>query len=695
MPIAFLAPVFLAGLAALAIPVLIHLSNRPKKETIAFPSLMFLERVEYQSDNRRWLRNLVLFTLRSLALILVAAAFARPFLDRADAGLTAPEGGREVVVLLDRSGSMAVGDRMERAREAVAGVAGGLRRGDRATVIAFSGDAAAANRATDQPAVLRSAADTVRPGAGPTRYAPALRLAESILTGTPLPRRELVLVTDFQRNAFDAADAPRMPAGTVVRAIAVGEPVSNTFVASASFRRERFAGRDRVAVSATVASRGAESAVTGDAAPAGGGLAEGGREVQVELVADGRVLDRQAVRLSDDGAASVRFEPVTLGDAPLRGAVRTAGDAMPADDALHFVLSPSRALRILLLGGAGERPFLERALGVGAVHEVARVPAGRLTPESLAGVDVVVLDDEPPADGLARLEGWVQAGGGLVVPLGASSRARSWGDVGLFPGSFGATRDAGAAGVSLARIQGEHPVFEPFRASSSGLSAARFYRYREVSPESEAEVLARFGDGAPAIVAAEVGQGRVVVLASSFDGEWNDLVLQPAFVPLVHRLVRFASGREPAPEWRTVGDLLDAGPILAAGGDPAGDRGAEPVLLTPSDRAIAVRGGALHRFQETGFYELRDPATGMGEVIAVNADRSESEPGTVDPDEVVAAVEGAPTGPATASFAPEDRERRQSLWWYFLAAAFVMMALETLLSNVLSRRPLPRVEEAR
>ena len=143
------------------------------------------------------------------------------------------------------------------------------------------------------------------------------------------------------------------------------------------------------------------------------------------------------------------------------------------------------------------------------------------------------------------------------------------------------------------------------------------------------------------------------------------------------------------------GGLPDVGGILAADGDPSGDRGAEPVLLTPSDRAVPVRSGTLHRFMEAGYYELRDPATGIGQVIAVNADRSESEPGLVDPDEVVAAVEGAPTDQVTASFAPEDRERRQSLWWYFLAAAFVMMALETVLSNVLSRRPLPRVEEAR
>ena len=49
-------------------------------------------------------------------------------------------------------------------------------------------------------------------------------------------------------------------------------------------------------------------------------------------------------------------------------------------------------------------------------------------------------------------------------------------------------------------------------------------------------------------------------------------------------------------------------------------------------------------------------------------------------------------GPVRASFEPEDQERRQALWWYFLVGAFVLMAAETMLSNGLSKRPLPTLE---
>ena len=78
MPIAFLTPLFLAGLALLAVPIYVHLRNRERKELVEFPSLMFLRRIPYRSVRRQRIRNWPLFLLRVLALVLLAAAVARP-----------------------------------------------------------------------------------------------------------------------------------------------------------------------------------------------------------------------------------------------------------------------------------------------------------------------------------------------------------------------------------------------------------------------------------------------------------------------------------------------------------------------------------------------------------------------------------------------------------------------------------------
>src|ERR1043165_8154886 len=100
---AFLTPAFLAGLAALAIPVLLHLIQRERKRVVEFPSLMFLKRIPYQSVRRRRIRHWLLLAMRLAALALVILAFARPFFRRAAISADASASAREVVVLLDTS----------------------------------------------------------------------------------------------------------------------------------------------------------------------------------------------------------------------------------------------------------------------------------------------------------------------------------------------------------------------------------------------------------------------------------------------------------------------------------------------------------------------------------------------------------------------------------------------------------------
>src|SRR3954452_17917332 len=114
----FLAPAFLAGLAAIAVPVIIHLINRERKVVVEFPSLMFLQKIPYRSVRRQKIRHLLLLALRCLALAIIVAAFARPFFSKTKNASAATTGAREVVIALDRSYSMAYGSRWKQAQDA-------------------------------------------------------------------------------------------------------------------------------------------------------------------------------------------------------------------------------------------------------------------------------------------------------------------------------------------------------------------------------------------------------------------------------------------------------------------------------------------------------------------------------------------------------------------------------------------------
>src|SRR5258705_10321314 len=114
----FLAPAFLLGLAALAIPVFIHLIQRERRRVVEFPSLMFVRRIPYQSVRRRRIRHWWLLLMRAAAIALLVAAFARPFFRQSAIAAAASGGAREVVILLDQSASMGYGDHWQRAQDA-------------------------------------------------------------------------------------------------------------------------------------------------------------------------------------------------------------------------------------------------------------------------------------------------------------------------------------------------------------------------------------------------------------------------------------------------------------------------------------------------------------------------------------------------------------------------------------------------
>src|SRR3954447_3917976 len=133
----FLTPFVFLGLAAIAIPVLVHLIQREKKRVVEFPSLMFVQKIPYQSVRRRRIRHWFLLLLRAAAVALIVAAFARPFFPQSAAATAVTGGARDVVVLLDHSASIGYGDHWAKAQEAARNVIRGLGANDRATLVLF------------------------------------------------------------------------------------------------------------------------------------------------------------------------------------------------------------------------------------------------------------------------------------------------------------------------------------------------------------------------------------------------------------------------------------------------------------------------------------------------------------------------------------------------------------------------------
>src|ERR1043166_3069537 len=102
----FLAPLFLLGAIAVALPVIFHLIRRTSKERMPFSSLMFLQPTPPRVTRRNRLENILLLILRCLVLCLLALGFGRPFFDKPMVPDPQTGAGRKIILLVDTSASM-------------------------------------------------------------------------------------------------------------------------------------------------------------------------------------------------------------------------------------------------------------------------------------------------------------------------------------------------------------------------------------------------------------------------------------------------------------------------------------------------------------------------------------------------------------------------------------------------------------
>ena len=695
---AFLAPAFFIGLAAIAVPILIHLIQRERKEVVHFPSLMFLRKIPYQSVQRRRIHNWLLLALRTAAMALLVMAFSRPFLKQDPTKLAAAvTGAREVVILLDQSASMGYADHWDKARQAASKVVGSLGANDKATLVLFARSAEVAVKATPDRSQLDTAIRAATVTSQATRYAPALRQAQTLLSQSSLPRKEAVLISDFQKTGWEQHEEIHLPEGATLTPVSVATPgASDLAISKADFARQPFSGEDRVSVTVLLTNRG-ETPVN---------------NVPVKFELDGHDIDTRPVTIAPNSSGSVTFPPVTVAEPNMRGVIRAGTDQLPADNVFYFVLSPGRPVSVLLINADGApldaSLYLATAFSQSSTpaFKADAVPMSRVTPSTLEHRSLVVLNDTgtvpPQTDPL--LKRFVEQGGGLLI---AAAERTPWPGSAppLLPGSLGGSvdRSIGRAGT-LGYLDYSHPIFELFKQPHSGdFTAARFTRYRTLQPAAGDRVLARFDDGAAALVERRVGGGRVIAFTSTFDKSWNDLVLRPVFVPIVHLMGRYLAQYAEPEAWNTVGRMLDVSSPLAqsvregaAGDIKMPTRRPSGVLVSPSgeQKALGEGGAQSVELEEQGFYSVRLGGTGERRpfAAAVNLDPAESDLTPMEPTAFI----GTATGRAgiTASgqslehpdMTPEDMEKRQTIWWFLLVGAALALLGEAVLSNRLSKR---------
>jgi len=358
--VSFLHPLALAGLAAAAIPALLHLLERRVPPELPFPAVRYLADAERRSARRLRLRHLLLLVLRTALIVAIVLAAARPLVpSRGATGTLHPP--TALVVILDNSPSSGVvvdgRPLLDRLKVAAHAALARAAAGDRLWLVLADGVARAGSRDA-----LLAAVDSARPDTRRLSLVAATARAARLVEAEPVPAREVHVVSDLQRTALEGtADAPP---GVRVLALA---PASA-------------APPNRGIGTLELSDRGLAVGVVGTPGTPPGPLTV-------------RLRGRPVARALGAPGTTVTVPLPAAGPGWWAGAVELEADELRADDARPFVWRVAPPARVS--AGADAGPFLAAAIGV-------LRDAGRLVPGNEVsfgerpgpGASVVL----PPAD---------------------------------------------------------------------------------------------------------------------------------------------------------------------------------------------------------------------------------------------------------------------------------------------------------
>lgn len=595
----FVHPLLLWGALAATVPVIIHLIHRRRFQRQRWAAMEWLLEAVKQNQRRLQMENLLLLLVRTLAVLLLALAIARPTFSDVPLLLGRTQ-QTHLYVLLDNSGSTAAraGTRtvLDEELGAVSTLLGELGGEDPVTLVVTNDDPAE-TRGTGRPrVVLRGQTDhaVVRRRLGELKSAPAradladaLKSLEEAMPATDSLRRRVAIVTDLQESSFPgredkAGDDPvrrslmrlREKGADVVLVPCGREPAVTANVAITSLRQ----ADDRDVVQGSLAVFQAEVRNCSDRV----------QKVEVRFLVDGEQRGDDAVQWVSVPARTegpdalpaataqyfTTFRPEDSGVHVVEAKIRS--DALTLDDSRAFAFHVRPRIQVLAVdpdldrARDGQKPetyWLKLSLapsGDGGPFQVTQMSEDAFHGlQTLAGWDVVLLANvaRPAPDDAARLrlEEFVKQGGALFLTVGDHVVAQRWNDElhrrgaagsALLPARLGDVRYDKDAVVRFDLRGASHPLLRnitdpAFAVVFESPILNGFTTLDGLEGDKDSRVVLSFDDLArsPALVERRFGRGRVLLYTSTIDLLWGKLASANIFPALLHEAVYWLTTR--------------------------------------------------------------------------------------------------------------------------------------------------------
>ena len=684
----FIYPQFLWFLPLAGLPVLIHLFGRNRYQRVEFSSLRFLQQLQNDLVQRLRLRQIILLILRTLLILLLVLAFARPYRTNRMPGALVKR-GETLYLVLDNTASMAA--RYQGRKLLEFGVAGLLKRSADfefplylRVVCASEPDHIVRTELIRDPQELeRQIAEFgIASKAGSLHR--ALQTVVEDIDSLAHASHPVFVLSDFQRSTWDQKTGD----STIVPQIGRREDIRLLLFPVA--RRYRNAAIQEMHLPSRIYREGdfAEARVRVQ------NWRDSESDLLVSLFLNGEKLAQTLLALASgqSATAALNFTPNQSGW--IDGSVRLPEDDLACDNVRHFVLHLPEQIRILIVVNRPEdAKFIHKALDLPAnsPFDVRVVGASGYLQEDTDPYQVLIFSnmDDLPGNGRRKLREHLEAGNGLLVLPGPDCLPerfnRLWADEFALPVWQGTRHGETDSYVSIQDLNDQHPLLRQVWSQDQLQTEKPHFRDVPVfQPSDSDEVILRYSDGSPLLVEPMLTDGLGLLLANDSAGEWGDFPLSGFYAVLFHRMVYYLGAVSTVQESWETGDTIR----VHWTDIPAVN---QLRMESPSGRRFTLavdrnrRELRFHASDEPGIYRLSG-AGKLHRLYAVNIGPSEARGDFLTGAELESIAERYPARIAVQSLdsdtAPHRLQKRSEWSIYCFALALVAMLLELYIGRI-------------
>ena len=697
----FLNSIILVGLIAGLIPLLIHLFTRRKLKKIEFSSLWFLKVLEKTKLKQVKLHNLLLLIIRTLIILLVVLAFARPAIKgtlsqgklsaKILGGDFSSAGSSSVVLIMDDSYAMGfetkAGSLFEEARKKAREILSFLSDKDEAALIFLSSPAETVSFSIDFKE-LSEKVEKAQVSYLKSNFFSAFNQAVRLLNSSKNLNKEIYLLTNKTPVGIDKLKQINSQFSFYL--IDLSNPnFQNLALDSISFGNQLIELNKPFEVEAQIANYTKKQV----------------ENLLVGFYLDGKKVAQTDIYIKAGEKKKVKFTYTVQKTGFHSGYVEIAEDELLADNYRFFNFKIPEQIKILLVGQKPEDYFfLNLALkpqeNLNQNLKIKTITKGLLQQEDFSDYDLVILANvENFSDVvLTNLQRYLETGGGLWFILGENSDlkfyqekiAKKFLDLNL-KNRAGDIRNKESF-FALKSFDLTHPIFAVYRqAGKDKLPEIKFYSIFDSQAGHEARVLAHFSNNSPAVVERKYGAGKALLFLSGLDPEFGDLVAHSFFVPFVNRSVQYlALDLAKQNEFFTVGEEISrdlaeipSGSVIKLRYPNETEEGVKPIFAG-TKAFVKIKNSKL-----PGIYRITagDSASGGLDEVAFNIDPAESKPEKIDID-LVRKGFSSEKGNFVAVSVDEDLRQvisrmryGRELWREILYVVLVLLAVEMILGR--------------